>query len=47
LAAALNRAISDTALRSRLSQAALAVARQLPTWPQSAAIFAGALEKLA
>ena len=47
LAEALNRAISDTALRSRLSQAALAVARQLPTWPQSAAIFAGALEKLA
>jgi glycosyltransferase involved in cell wall biosynthesis len=47
LAEALNRAISDAALRSRLSQAALAVARQLPTWPQSAVIFAGALERLA
>ena len=47
LAEALQRAISDTALRSRLSQGALAAARQLPTWPQSAAIFAGALERLA
>jgi glycosyltransferase involved in cell wall biosynthesis len=47
LAESLRRAISDTALRSRLSQAALAAARRLPTWPQSAAIFAGALERLA
>jgi glycosyltransferase involved in cell wall biosynthesis len=47
LAEALHRAIADTALRSRLSQAALAAAQQLPTWPESAAIFAEALERLA
>ncbi len=47
LAEALHRAISDGALRSRLSQGALTAARQLPTWPRSAAIFAGALERLA
>ena len=47
LAEALRRAISDADLRSRLSEAALAAARQLPTWQQSAAIFAAALEKLA
>jgi glycosyltransferase involved in cell wall biosynthesis len=47
LAEALRRALSDTGLRLRLSEAALAAARQLPTWQQSAAIFAGALEKLA
>ena len=47
LAEALRRALSDTGLRLRLSEAALAAARQLPTWQESAAIFAGALEKLA
>ena len=46
LADALRRAIADPALRRRLSEAALAAARQLPTWPQSAAIFADALEAL-
>jgi glycosyltransferase involved in cell wall biosynthesis len=47
LAEALHRALSDTGLRLRLSEAALAAARQLPTWRRSAAIFADALEKLA
>jgi len=47
LAEVLHRAISDGAMRSRLSQGALTAARQLPTWPRSAAIFAGALERLA
>jgi glycosyltransferase involved in cell wall biosynthesis len=46
LADALRRAITDPALRRRLSEAALAAARQLPTWPQSAKIFADALEAL-
>jgi glycosyltransferase involved in cell wall biosynthesis len=47
LAEALHRAIADSGLRRRLSEAALAAARQLPTWPQSAAIFANALARLA
>jgi glycosyltransferase involved in cell wall biosynthesis len=47
LADALRRAIADAGLRLRLSGAALAAARQLPTWPQSARIFANALEALA
>jgi glycosyltransferase involved in cell wall biosynthesis len=47
LAEALHRVLSDNGLRLRLSEAALAAARQLPTWQQSAAIFADALEKLA
>ncbi|MBV9563649.1 MAG: glycosyltransferase family 4 protein [Bradyrhizobium sp.] len=47
LADALHRAITDTRLRRGLAEAALAAARQLPTWPQSGAIFARALEKLA
>jgi len=47
LAEALHRALSDTGLRQRLSEAALAAARQLPTWQQSGAIFADALERLA
>jgi glycosyltransferase involved in cell wall biosynthesis len=47
LATALRRAIGDSGLRQRLSDAALAAARQLPTWPQSGAIFGGALEMLA
>jgi len=46
LAEALRRAIADAGLRSRLSEGARAAALQLPTWPQSAAIFAGALERL-
>jgi glycosyltransferase involved in cell wall biosynthesis len=46
LAEALRRAIIDSALRQRLSEAALAAARHLPTWPQSARIFADALEAL-
>jgi glycosyltransferase involved in cell wall biosynthesis len=47
LAEAVRRALSDPDLRLRLAGAALVVARQLPTWPQSGAIFAGALERLA
>jgi glycosyltransferase involved in cell wall biosynthesis len=47
LAGALRRVIADTELRRRLSDAALTAARTLPTWQQSAAIFATALEKLA
>jgi glycosyltransferase involved in cell wall biosynthesis len=46
LADALRRAIIDPALRRRLSEAALTAARQLPTWPQSARIFADALDAL-
>jgi glycosyltransferase involved in cell wall biosynthesis len=46
LSEALHRAIADTGLRRRLSEAAVAAARQLPTWPQSGAIFASALERL-
>ena len=47
LARALRRVIADTDLRRRLSDAAWAAARTLPTWRQSATIFAAALEKLA
>lgn len=47
LADALRSAISDVDLRHRLSDAAFAAARMLPTWKQSGAIFAAALEKLA
>ncbi len=46
LAAALRRVIADAELRHRLSDGAWASAENLPTWPQSAAIFAAALEKL-
>jgi glycosyltransferase involved in cell wall biosynthesis len=46
LAGALRRVIADTELRRRLSDGAWASAKQLPTWRQSAAIFAAALEKL-
>jgi glycosyltransferase involved in cell wall biosynthesis len=46
LADALHRAISDPDLRRRLSEAALVAARLLPTWPQSARLFANALEAL-
>jgi glycosyltransferase involved in cell wall biosynthesis len=47
LAEALRRVIGDAALRRRLAEAARAAAPQLPTWRQSAKIFAGALERLA
>jgi len=46
LADALRRVLIDPALRRRLSQAALTAARQLPSWPQSARIFADALDAL-
>ena len=46
LAAALRRVIADAELRRRLSDGAWASAEKLPTWQQSAAIFAAALEKL-
>jgi hypothetical protein len=39
--------IADADLRHRLSDAAWAAAQTLPTWRQSATIFAAALEKLA
>ena len=47
LAQALRRVIGDAGLRRRLANAARAAAPQLPTWRQSAAIFARALETLA
>ena len=47
LARALRRMIADADLRCRLSDAALVAARTLPTWQQSGASFATALEKLA
>jgi glycosyltransferase involved in cell wall biosynthesis len=46
LADALHRAIVDPHLRQKLSEAALAAARQLPTWAQSAERFADALDAL-
>jgi glycosyltransferase involved in cell wall biosynthesis len=46
LAAALRRVITDPPLRRQLAEAALVAARYLPTWPDSALIFAGALERL-
>jgi glycosyltransferase involved in cell wall biosynthesis len=46
LADALHRVLTDSALRQRLAEGATAEAHQLPTWPQSGAIFAGALERL-
>ena len=46
LADALRRVIADDELRRRLSDGAVASAAALPTWQQSAAIFAAALEKL-
>ncbi len=46
LAGALRRVIADAELRRRLSDGAWASAEKLPTWQQSAAIFAAALEKL-
>lgn len=47
LAHALRRVIGDAALRRHLAGAARAAAPQLPTWRQSAEIFARALERLA
>jgi len=47
LARALRRVITDAGLRRQLSDAAFTAARKLPTWRQSGAIFATALEKLA
>ncbi len=46
LAQALRRVIGDTDQRRRLAGAARAAAPQLPTWRQSAEIFARALETL-
>jgi glycosyltransferase involved in cell wall biosynthesis len=47
LAAALRGVIVDADHRRRLSDAAFAAARMLPTWRESALIFAAALDKLA
>jgi glycosyltransferase involved in cell wall biosynthesis len=47
LARALRRVISDAGLRQRLAGAARAAAPRLPSWRQSAEIFAGALGRLA
>jgi glycosyltransferase involved in cell wall biosynthesis len=46
LAAALRSVITDPPLRRQLAEAALVAARYLPTWSESALIFAGALERL-
>ena len=46
LAAALRDTIVDTDQRRRLSEAAQAAARTLPTWQESAAIFAATLDRL-
>ena len=47
LAHALRRVIGNAALRRQLAGAARAAAPQLPTWRQSAEVFARALERLA
>ena len=47
LAAALRGVIGDTEQRRSLAEAALAAARTLPTWRQSAAIFAATLDRIA
>jgi glycosyltransferase involved in cell wall biosynthesis len=47
LAAALRCVIGDNNLRQRLTDGARAAAPQLPTWRQSAEIFARRLETLA
>lgn len=46
LASALRSVIVDAGERRRLSEAALAAARMLPTWQESAAIFAATLDRL-
>ena len=47
LAVALRGVIVDAKQRRRLSEAALAAARTLPTWQESAAVFAATLDRLA
>ena len=47
LASALRGVILDLELRRRLSDAALTAARALPTWQESAAVFAATLDRLA
>lgn len=47
LAGALRRVIGDAALRQTLASGARAAALQLPSWRQSAEVFARALERLA
>ena len=47
LAEALRSVVADAGLRRRMSDAASEAARMLPSWRQSGAIFAAALEKLA
>jgi glycosyltransferase involved in cell wall biosynthesis len=47
LASALRGILVDAGRRRLLSEAALAAARMLPTWQQSAAIFAATLDRLA
>ena len=47
LAAALRSVLVDSDHRRRLAEAALMAARLLPTWQQSAAIFAATLDRLA
>lgn len=47
LAEALRRVIADPAQRQRLSKGAADAARKLPTWQESAAIFATVLDRLA
>jgi glycosyltransferase involved in cell wall biosynthesis len=44
LQAALERLLTDTALRDRLAAGARDAAANLPTWPQQAALFAAVLE---
>jgi len=46
LAEALRRLIGDRAERQRLAAHARAAAAQLPTWQESARLFAGAIESL-
>jgi len=47
LASPLRGVIIDLELRRRLSDAALTAARALPTWQESAALFAATLDRLA
>jgi hypothetical protein len=47
LAEALRSVLAEADLHRRLSDAASEAARALPTWRQSGALFAAALEKLA
>jgi glycosyltransferase involved in cell wall biosynthesis len=47
LAQALRRLIGNSAERRRLAANALAAAAQLPTWQDSARLFAGAIQTIA